>query len=350
MIVHRLLHRLIYRSPLDEGESGGAPAVVDTPAADTPAAADTSAAPAQPASMLDAINRHFTRDEQGRFASPAEQAAADAAAKGEVPAVKAAAPVQTVTEEDPTAMPEGLGQKAQERFQKLTGTVKDLTQQADQLRSQVSYVQEQFQQHGVQREQFEQAVGVIGMLNRGDYRAALQMLDQQRAQIALQLGEPLPGVDALAQFPDLRQRVDGLQMSEADALEMARMRQAQQVQQQRTQATQQAQQLQQAEQHAVQQATATVDAWWRQVAATDIDAPAIEAQLLPHLGELLQGVPPAAWAQVVQAQYKVLKGAAGAFRKSGAGSPTPAPLRPTGAGAQMQRRPGSMYEAMWAGR
>lgn len=353
MLIRHLI-RHVYRRPADEGgDLGGAPAAdTSAPAIDTPV--DTTSTPAAdaPSSMLDAINRHFSRDELGRFASPAEKAAAEAA-QGAQPGQPAqpkpaADPNKPPAEDDPTVMPDGLGQKAQERFQRLAGTVKELTARTEQLDQQVSYVRDTFQQHGISQQQFEQAAGVIGMLNKGDYRGALQVLDQQRQQIALQLGEALPGVDALQGFPDLRQKVDGLLMTEADALEVARLRQTQSVQQQQRQQVESQQREQQTQQQAVQTAQAAVDAWWKQTAATDIDAPAIEAKLLPHIPALLQGVPPAAWANVIQQQYRILKEAAGSFRRQ---PPPPSggdlPLRPNGSGSQPQQRPQSMHEAMW---
>lgn len=349
----RYLFRFLMPSIM-EGEGGGTP-IESTPAAiEAPVDTSTPAASAegQPATMLDAISRHFERDEQGRFKSPAEQAAsAAAAAPGALPGAKPAAdPLKPAAEDDPTAMPEGLGQKAQERFQKLAGTVKELTQQTQALNEQVGYVRDTFQQHGITQPQFEQAAEVLGMLNKGDYRGALQVLDQQRQQIALALGEPLPGVDALAGFPDLRQRVDGLLMTEADAIELARHRQTQGYQRQQYEQQQSQQREQQGQQQAIQTAQSAVDTWWKQTAATDIDAPAIEAKLLPHIPALLQGVPPAAWANVIQQQYRILKEAAGSFRRQPSPQGGGDPLRPTGSGSAPQQRPGSMEEAMWGKR
>ena len=358
MSIIRFLRRFTLMQAFGEEGGGGGSSAVDAPAA-VEAPADTSAhaaaavsAPADAPTMLDAINRHFERDPLGRFKSPAEQAAADAAA---APAAQSAPkpavdPLKPAAEDDPTAMPEGLGQKAQERFQKLAGTVKELTQQTQALNEQVGYVRDTFQQHGITQPQFEQAAAVLGMLNSGDYRGALKVLDDQRKQIAIALGEPLPGVDALEGFPDLRRRVDGLLMTEADAIELARHRQTQGAQQQQREQFQTQQREQQSQQQAVQSAQTAVDTWWKQMAATDIDATAIEAKLLPHIPALLQGVPPAAWANVIQSQYKILKEAAGSFRRQPLPQGGGDPLRPTGSGSAPQQRPGSMEEAMWGKR
>lgn len=350
-MIRRLIRHAL-RRPADEGgDLGGAPepVAIEAPAAEAPAAEQP-----QPASMHDAM---WNRDEQGRFAPKQPEAAAAPAAPvvpgapaapAQPAAAKPAEPAAPAGPEDLTAMPEGLQPKAQERFQKLANGIRERDQQIEQLGAQVTYVQQQFQQHGVSQPQFEQALSVIGALNRGDYRTALQALDEQRRQIALQLGEPLPGVDALSEFPDLRQRVDALQIAEADAIELARMRKHQATLQQRQQAEQQTQQQAQQQQQAVQAAQGEVDMLCKRLQGTDLDYPAIEALLLPEIPNLLQGIPPTQWARVVETQYRLIKNSGAAFRRPAptAGAPTPAPLRSTGqAGAAAPAS--SMYDAMW---
>jgi len=292
--------------------------------------------------MLEAINRHFERDEAGRFKAKQEADAADAAAAlGKPAAVK---PVLPAEPEDVTAMPEGLGAKAQERFQKLASTVKEVSAERDQARQEVVQVRDYLQQHRVTPQQFEQAVGVLGMLNSGDLEGALRVMDQQRQHIALALGKPLPGVDGLASFPDLRKKVDEFALDEESAYETARLRQQQAFQQHRMQQSQQEQQSHQV----FQRAQMDVDALCKQLAASDIDYPVIEEQLVQDLPSILQNVPPPAWPGVVKAQYNMLKRAAASFRR-----PTPGsintdsnPLRATGGGSP-QQRPRDAYEAMW---
>ena len=346
-------HRRPYRKPDDDMGGGGGTPVAEAPAAVAPAepaapvAAEAApAAPAadQPKDMLDAINRHFERDEAGRFKAKQEADAA-AALQGKPPAEKPAAPAEP---EDVTAMPEGLGAKAQERFQKLAGTVKEVSLERDQARQEVAQVREYLQQHRVTPQQFEQAVGVLGMLNGGDLEGALRVLDQQRQQIALALGKPLPGVDGLASFPDLRERVDKFEMDEGSAYELARSRAQQQAQQRAQQQYEQQHQQAQQSQQAFTRAQMEVDALTKQLAASDIDYPVIEEQLLPDLPALLRDVPPNAWANVVKAQYGILKRAAATFRRPapGAMNTDSNPLRATGGGSP-QQRPRDAYEAMW---
>lgn len=340
-----------YMSPLEDGGGGGAgDVVVDAPAVtpvSTPAVvAPATTEPAAPTSMLEAINQHFDRerDDKGRFTpKTGEQVVADPKAKPV--AQVATAEVKPAAKPDPKdilQMPDGLAPASQQRFQQLANTVKELQAEVEPLRQQTEYIGGVFKEHGVSREQFEQATSFIGAINRGNYQEALQIIDQQRQQLALAMGKPLPGVDALSAFPDLRQRVDQLQLTEEDALEMAKLRS------QQSHATstalrerEQAEQAQ-AQQHEVKQATMAVDQWCRQTAQGDLDWPAIEEKILPRLQQILDGVPPAKWVGVLKANYELMK----SFQPQRSTAVTTTVLRPTGGGAT-QSAPKTAFEAMW---
>lgn len=356
----RLIRRFVLMNAFED-EGGGGGAVVDAPPATAPAVA--SAAPAAepaaaPKSMLDAINEHFDkpadtiagqpRDEKGRFAPTAqEQAAADAAAvlaaqPGAKPAIKPPEPVKPAAE-DPLRMPEGLGAKAQERFQALANSVKERDEKIDTLSRQVSYVRESFETHGVKQEQFEQAVEVIGMLNRGDLRGAKQVLEDQLRHVSLALGESVT-IDPLANFPDLRNAVDQMQVTEAHALEIARGRFQQNSHQTLQTRQREQQEHSQQQQQAFEAGQRAVDEFCKGKQSTDLDYAAIEAQLVPEIPKLLAGVPPQAWRQIVETQYRLMKQAAGSARQASGSSSVV--LRPTGS-ASPQSAPKTAFEAMW---
>lgn len=366
--------RFVLQRPADDGSDLGAPTAPDTttPAvADTPAPAEapaaTSAAPAAPAgptSVFEAMSAALQpRDELGRFTfKDAAGNAVDAqgnrapngvqAAPGASPApVAATPPTEPPTPEDPLAMPDGLGPKAQERFQKLANGIKERDAQLAQAQESLSYVQTQFKEHGVQQPQFEQAVQVIGMINRGDFAGAQQVLMAQLQQIALLSGQPMTTIDPLAEFPDLRQRVDSLLISEADALQLARSRhiegvrgQAEQRQQQQLQQEREQQKAQQAQQAAVNKGLADIDTFCKQMQGADLDYQTIEAQLLPIIPELIKGLPPERWGAVIKLQYDTIKNTAGRVRQST--PPAGQVLRPTGQ-ASPSAMPKSAFEAMW---
>lgn len=350
--------RQFFQKPLEDGLDGGAAPAdpvepVEVAAPEAPAPEVVAEPAAGPKTMLEAIEQSLApkegddrpRDPSGRFVPKSVVDPVPVLKAGQKPAVPGQQPAP-IRGEDARAMPEGLTPKAQERFQHLANTNRDLEQKLGERDEQTSYIRQTFETHGVQQEQFELATGLIGMVNRGDYKAAMGVLQDQMQQLALLSGQQVGQIDALAKFPDLRQRVDSLQISEDDAIELARGRHATHVTTQHQQQVQQTQQAQQQETQVRNSALVAVDRFCKQMEQTDLDYKAIEAQLTPALPRLLSAVPPSQWAAVVQVQYETIKRAAGAFRTSGA--QTLNPLRPSGP-SSTQVAPKSMFEAMFPG-
>jgi hypothetical protein len=362
-----LLARL-YRSP-EPGDDGGgmapaAPVTPDATAAPVEAGTTTPAPDTgKPGTMLEAM---FGQKQE---ATPEETAAAAATGKtvqqlrderGRFAAGKAEVqpdPLKPKVEgqpEDPTQMPEGLSPKAQQRFQVLANTNRELSakiEEAQPIVESARALQATFHENGIKREQFEEAMKVVGLMNKGDLRGALAALDEQRALISMHLGVPIPGANALAQYPDLQQAVDNLQITEQHALEIARGRmvqtqgqqQARQQVQERQQAERQQQSQQQAQQ-AVHQGQLAVDAFCKARQTDDMDYARIEPLLLAQVKEgLLEGVPPQRWAALIQKTYGLIKQTAQSTRMAG---PTTSVLRPTG-GESPRQAPKTMHEAMW---
>lgn len=371
-----LLSRL-YRSP-EPGDDGGGDTPVDTgtdpasPPADTgastpPAEASTqsqgtlsermgaamfgqkSAAPTE-AEQQEAAATGKTvqqlRDERGRFAGKAPDAK---------PAVDPTKPAAKPGEKPEHQMPEGLAPKAQERFQALVNTNKDLTARVaeyEPIVSQARELQQTFQQNGIKREQFDQAMQVVGLMNRGDLPGALAALDEQRKLISLALGRPVPGVNLLANHPDLIAEVENLQLTQERAEEIARTRETHAIQQQNGQRQQQEQRRQQDEQRQQQQeeqayrnGQKAVDDLCKQLQSSDLDYARIEPMLIKEVQDgLLQGVPPARWPVLVQKTYNLIKQTATQTR--GSMGATPPVLRPTG-GEAPTAKPQNAFEAMW---
>lgn len=168
--------------------------------------------------------------------------------------------------------------------------------------------------------------------------------------MSLQTGKPIGQVDALAKYPDLREAVDNLQVTEAHALEIARAR-AQQLagqqaqQRQQEQRNQQRQQQEQAEamQREVQGGQLAVDKFCRSKMATDLDYAKVEPLLLKEVeGGLLEGVPPARWPAIIEKTYNLIRQSVGMGRQQ----TTVPTLRPSGVD-RGQQQPRSMHEAMF---
>jgi len=303
-------------------------------------------APAQEAApqetMLEAINigldkpeeteaekQERQRDEQGRFAKKQEEAAKEEAKP-----------------DDEMAMPDGLSNKAQRRFQTLVSKVHEANAELDQTRQRLTQFQSAIRDTGATSEEFGQALEYLRSVKSGNLDNALKIVDDQRRQIALALGRPLAGADPLSQFPDLRQRVDAYQMDEAAAIEIARSRafaQSQHAQQQEQyQSQQRVQQHEEARINAVKQIDQMGVQWGR----TDPDYAYKEKIIMGQLDQIAQKFPPNMWPQQIGLLYQTLS----AMPAPVAAQPAArhAPLRSSGqtAGA---RAPSSMMDAISAG-
>ena len=301
-------------SSVDAGATA-APATPQTPEGKTKAMADAMFPTPKTPEQEQAAAEQRARDAQGKFAKKPTDPNAPVDPKD--PTKKPA-----VDPKDLTVMPEGLTPKAQERFQALANTNKELTGRLEAatalaggnpdavvpMLQSAQALQQTFQQHGVTRDQFTQATEAIGLLNRGDMAGFQRMLESQLRQVSLATGKPIVQVDALAEFPDLRERVDALQLTEADAIEMARNRAAQTQQRQQQQRQQQEQGQQQAIQQETHKGKLEVDDFCKKAMKTDLDYAKIEPILLQEIKDgLLKGVPPDRWAAIVEKTYRLIK-------------------------------------------
>lgn len=352
-----------------EGSAGGGGATIDLDQG-TASAADAGQAQAAasqpndaPKSMLEAIERGLkgdaaaaaeggeadkpaderTRDEQGRFARKQEaEQAAEAAKKV---AEEAAAKQKAGKPGDEIQMPEGLSEKAQERFRTLTHRLHETNARAERAEADLSEFRAVLKNTGGRPEDFAAAFDYIAAINRGDLQSALSMLDSQRRQLSLMMGKPLPGADPLAEFPDLRQRVEAYQMDEQAAIELARARRMQQIQAEQRQQTEHAQQQTQAQVTARSNAMAEVDRISAEWAARDPDYTRKEELILKQIPVIAQNFPPQMWPAQVRILYETLSSMpAPAPARAGA----PAPLRPSGQQGGT-RKPASMLEALNSG-
>jgi len=195
------------------------------------------------------------------------------------------------------------------------------------------------------------------LMNSGDpqgLRQAAQIIETHRAQIYKQLGIDAPGVDGLAEFPDLAQAVEGLQISREHALEIARGRRQQQALQQQQQAQAQHQQEQQQFTMSVEQGKAQM-AQFLASRQHEIDHPArmrVVSEYFSNptkLQEFASTYQPHQWAHALRMMYEGIQVAPVARRASPAPlSSRPAPLgRPAAAaGESPEARTMSILDSM----
>lgn len=362
-----LLHKLCRPVDGEGSDLGGAPSPAPdagTESAPTPTTSEPAPSPesgavvgdvSKPTTMLEAMSAAIDpgaqpRDPMGRFAPKSGEPGAPAA-QGQPAALGADGkpiekPAQPATAEDITAMPEGLTPKAQERFQKLANSNKELTEwraQAEPLARAGEYVQEAFQTNQVQPEQFETFLKFVGALNKGDLATAQQVIQAEMQAIAQLTGQEF-SIDPLTQHPDLLEAVNGFQMTRQAAQETARYRFAENARQQAANQQQEAQQSQRAAQQAVGQAQQQIDQFCKQMQTSDLDYAKVEPMLLDAIkGGLLEGIPPQQWGAMVQRQYQMIKKVAASQRTL---EPATQVLRPTGVPSPGQA-PKNMMEAMF---
>ena len=251
-----------------------------------------------------------------------------------------------------------LGPKSQQRFQEVIGALKaheaTITKQAADIKSlgeardAILGVMEET------RTTQDQLVGYLqfnAMLTSGDPKqleSALQMVEQQRVAIYKALGrEPEGGgVDLLAEFPDLVEKVRESQITREDALELANARRERTA---REQAAQRQQQHQRSSQQTAEQqkkahddALTSIDGWTAELSRSDLDYKAKEDKLLAKIPEVVKNYPPNQWLPTLKLLYEGI-----VIPKASAapGGKQSQPLRPSGAkpGA---KAPASMKEAI----
>jgi len=166
------------------------------------------------------------------------------------------------------------------------------------------------------------------LMSSGDpqnLRQAAQIIETHRAQIYKQLGIDAPGVDGLAEFPDLAQAVEGLQISREHALEIARGRRQQQALAQQQQAQAQHQQEQQQFTMSVEQGK-TQMAQFLASRQQEIDHPARMRAVSEYfanpakLQEFASTYQPHQWAHALRMMYEGIQAPAAPRQ------PTPAPI------------------------
>lgn len=287
----------------------------------------------EPSSMLEAIEQGL-----GQADEPADEEAEEEIKAEEVNHEQVA---QEPAHEDDETPPEGISKKAQERFQRLVGKVKEKDEELLRVRSDIENFRKVMKDTGGTPEDFSATFDYIRALRQGDYQTARTMLEDQIRQLSVMTGQHIGQVDPLAQFPDLRERVNAYQMDEQTALEMARHRMQQNAQQEAVSRYQMQQQQTQAFQHSRQSAMMEVDRLGSEWAKRDPDYAIKEDIILKQIPQIAQNFPPNQWARQVEILYNTL----GSVPLQRQVQQTPPPLRSSGQSAGKQQ-PKDLMDAL----
>lgn len=147
-------------------------------------------------------------------------AAPPAAKPGDKKADDAAAADDDDAPADEFAAPKGLKERSAKRWEGLVKRTKN----AEGVASEWDRV---MRATGAPPETIAGAFEIIRLMHSGTddgLREALKRIENQRAAIARNLGEEVPGVDLLVEHADLQKEVDGMTLTRERALEIARGR------------------------------------------------------------------------------------------------------------------------------
>lgn len=246
-------------------------------------------------------------------------------------------------------IPEGMTGQHRAAFKRLSDHAIELNDKVSTIETQAREAVETLQEyHQIMQdtqaspEQMTAMFDYIEMVNTGRLDLALHVLETERNALAKQLGKPVPGVDLLDGFDDLKSEVQNLQMTPERAAEIARYRR----QQQDAERNQQSQQSQQAQQQAFEQerhqAMADVESWMKDIRSKDLDFAAKDQMLAPKLQEILTDLAPKHWLRQIKLYYDALQ------VQPQRPTREPQPLRPQSGGGG-KAAPRNMFEALSSG-
>ena len=228
MLIRALTRRLHHPEP-DAGGTGTAPPEAPAPEAAAPAAPVDAPAPDPAAAAAVAT----PEEDNSKFI----MGLLDNIGKEPVEAKKTETPPADKTQEKPAPQPkaetedltppDGMSDRAKERWATLTERVSTTKQQLAEATAHVENVRELVSRSTLAPEEFVQALDLGRMYKSNkpdDLKAALARLDEIRADVATRLGVDAPGVDLLAGHEDLKADVESMAITRERALEIARLR------------------------------------------------------------------------------------------------------------------------------
>lgn len=244
----------------------------------------------------------------------------------------------------------GLSERAKQRFERLANRVRETDAELQTARQNLDGWHEMVRETRARPEEFAQAIEYMRLLHSDDpeeQRRAFELVEQERTALAKRLGISAPGVDILAEFPDLQQRVKDMELDEQTAAEIAQHRIEKKHASERVQQDREQQGQQQRVRERVQQAASKLNALGKQLQRDDPDYPKklelMKKHIIPRIRKTL---PPEEWAEAFRDNYDMLGELGTEVRPR---QPVDTGTRhPAGAGGRV-KEPKSMEEAIEQG-
>lgn len=267
-------------------------------------------------------------------AEPSETPVVEEPVKEELPVMEEQPQPVAPNESELYAEPEGLRPKAQERFRALVDNNKQVTQELDLAKNAMSEIHKTVETSGMSPEEFGLMISYAQMANsnnKEDHDYAFKMIETEYKRMAAKLGVEIEGmepVDLFADYPDIKEKVDGYELSKEDALEIINARKQLQPK------TQEQQSFGQAPPNLTGDAEAKADAiegvknFMANMEKTDIDFKSKESVLLEQVEEIRKNYPVAQWPVIVKQLYNNI-GRLGSQNKQARKAGDSAPLKST---------------------
>jgi DNA-binding transcriptional regulator of glucitol operon len=221
--------------------------------------------------------------------------------------------------------------KTNERFQKVTEGYKQEKAQRESLQAEVSRYQQSFD--SLRQLGYADEGAAHDLVNFSEYRKAIysgdentfsKIISDQIKQFESLYGKKISiSSSALDDHPDLKEKVDALDIDESTALELVRSRELQARINREAQNRTQAQQTEAERTQELSGVVASVEQLQENWQRNDPDFPAILPHLQPLMAEIGSKYPPALWPQLLELQYKSLKKALSESQSASRGNNTP---------------------------
>jgi len=289
----------------DEIEAESSPAIEEAPDVKTEESQDTS--PDDNGTMVEAITKALEEEAPGTVEEEdetEEEPDSTDETKDDVPETSG-----DEKEPDLHDMPEGLKPKSEERFQNLVSDNKSKGEYIDQANEALTNMQTAVTQTGLDAEGFGQLLDFARMTNSTnmeDRESAFNVIKSEYQRQAQALGKKIEGFDSLTDRPDLRGRVDDLELSEDDALKIAH---AERVVAQHNEAGRQSEQRILLENQSAREQQVALDSvgnFMESMERTDIDFAHKNSKLMSMVEDIRAGYPSSQWGSVVKHLYGVM--------------------------------------------
>ncbi len=253
--------------------------------------------------VAEAISEALKPETEAPAEKAAETSEPDPAVKPEVKDEK------PLTAEELYEEPEGLKPKGQDRFRSLVEDNKATKTQLGEATSALQEIRKTVETSGMSPEEFGTMIEygrLVHSTDPADLKVAYKLARDESRKLALELGIQEDGVDLLADFPDLKEQRESLEITEESALELAKLRRREsELTAEKTQLLHNQEQTTQLEQVKTDSLN-EVKSFMSNKKQTDIDYAHKESVLMSKVDDIRNQFAPKDWPKVIAQLYDTI--------------------------------------------